>query len=270
MIDLRSDTVTLPSPEMREAMARAEVGDDVYREDPTVLRLEALAAEMLGKEAAIFVTERHAGQPGRPPGPHRRRRGGHHRRSSTTALSPRAAARPASAGCHAHPAETGPASTRPASRRPSGPTTCTTRRTGLIAVEQPCCAATPCRSTTWPPSPRSAAAASMPIHMDGARIFNAAIALGDDGQASWPVRRLVQFLPVEGPVGACRLAPAGAPTSLPAPGATQDARRRHAPGRYHGRGRLLALEHMIDRLADDHANARYLAERPAPPARRED
>lgn len=54
-IDLRSDTVTKPTPEMREAMAEAEVGDDVYRDDPTVNRLEALAAERLGKEAAIFV-----------------------------------------------------------------------------------------------------------------------------------------------------------------------------------------------------------------------
>src|SRR4030095_2437725 len=54
-IDLRSDTVTKPTPEMREAMAEAEVGDDVFRDDPTVNRLEELAAEMLGKEAASFV-----------------------------------------------------------------------------------------------------------------------------------------------------------------------------------------------------------------------
>ncbi|MSQ59365.1 MAG: low-specificity L-threonine aldolase [Betaproteobacteria bacterium] len=54
-IDLRSDTVTKPAPGMRAAMAAAEVGDDVYGEDPTVNRLEALAAGMLGKEAALFV-----------------------------------------------------------------------------------------------------------------------------------------------------------------------------------------------------------------------
>ncbi|MRR37349.1 low-specificity L-threonine aldolase, partial [bacterium] len=54
-IDLRSDTVTRPSPAMRAAMAAAEVGDDVYGEDPTVNRLEALAAGMLGTEAALFV-----------------------------------------------------------------------------------------------------------------------------------------------------------------------------------------------------------------------
>jgi len=55
MIDLRSDTVTKPTPQMREAIARAEVGDDVYGEDPTVLALEAESAGLLGKEAAMFV-----------------------------------------------------------------------------------------------------------------------------------------------------------------------------------------------------------------------
>ena len=54
-IDLRSDTVTKPTPEMREAMAKAEVGDDVYEDDPTVNRLQEIAAGMLGKEAALFV-----------------------------------------------------------------------------------------------------------------------------------------------------------------------------------------------------------------------
>ena len=54
-IDLRSDTVTKPTPAMRRAMAEAEVGDDVYGEDPTVNRLERRAAEILGKEAALFV-----------------------------------------------------------------------------------------------------------------------------------------------------------------------------------------------------------------------
>ena len=54
-IDLRSDTVTRPSPEMRRAMFEAEVGDDVYREDPTINRLERRAAEIFGREAALFV-----------------------------------------------------------------------------------------------------------------------------------------------------------------------------------------------------------------------
>lgn len=55
VIDLRSDTVTKPTPAMREAMAQAEVGDDVYGEDPTVNRLQGMAADILGKEAALFV-----------------------------------------------------------------------------------------------------------------------------------------------------------------------------------------------------------------------
>ena len=55
IVDLRSDTVTQPTPAMREAMARAEVGDDVFGDDPTVNRLQALAAERLGKESALFV-----------------------------------------------------------------------------------------------------------------------------------------------------------------------------------------------------------------------
>src|SRR5229473_7821430 len=55
VVDLRSDTVTKPSPEMRRAMAEAEVGDDVYGEDPTVNKLEQRAAEITGKEAALFV-----------------------------------------------------------------------------------------------------------------------------------------------------------------------------------------------------------------------
>ena len=55
VIDLRSDTITLPTKEMRQAMYEAEVGDDVFGEDPTVNRLEKLAAQMMGKEAALFT-----------------------------------------------------------------------------------------------------------------------------------------------------------------------------------------------------------------------
>ena len=55
IVDLRSDTVTLPTPEMRQAMLNAEVGDDVYHDDPTINKLEALAAECMGKEAAVYV-----------------------------------------------------------------------------------------------------------------------------------------------------------------------------------------------------------------------
>jgi len=55
VVDLRSDTVTLPSPDMREAIYNAELGDDVFSDDPTVNKLEAMSAELLGKEAAMLV-----------------------------------------------------------------------------------------------------------------------------------------------------------------------------------------------------------------------
>ncbi len=55
IIDLRSDTVTKPTPEMREAMKNAVVGDDILRDDPTVIQLEELAAEIFGKEAALLT-----------------------------------------------------------------------------------------------------------------------------------------------------------------------------------------------------------------------
>src|SRR5579859_7203066 len=55
-VDLRSDTVTTPTPAMRHAMANAEVGDDVFGEDPTVHRIEEMACEITGKEAAVFVS----------------------------------------------------------------------------------------------------------------------------------------------------------------------------------------------------------------------
>ena len=63
MIDLRSDTVTRPTAKMRAAMAAAEVGDDVYGEDPTVNRLEERAAEIFGREAAMFVPTGSMGNP---------------------------------------------------------------------------------------------------------------------------------------------------------------------------------------------------------------
>ena len=69
VIDLRSDTVTKPTDEMRRAMYEAEVGDDVYGEDPSINRLQERAAEMLGKEAGSAHRQRHYEQPGRRPHP---------------------------------------------------------------------------------------------------------------------------------------------------------------------------------------------------------
>src|ERR1700730_12065911 len=61
MIDLRSDTVTKPTPQMRAAMAQAEVGDDVYGEDPNVLELERRVAALLGGEAGVWVYKEYMG-----------------------------------------------------------------------------------------------------------------------------------------------------------------------------------------------------------------
>ena len=69
MIDLRSDTVTLPTPEMRDAIARAELGDDVYREDPTVNRLEELAAEPDRQAGRPVGGQRYDGESDRADGP---------------------------------------------------------------------------------------------------------------------------------------------------------------------------------------------------------
>ena len=77
MIDLRSDTVTRPTAAMRRAMAEAEVGDDVYGEDPTVNRLEQRAAEILGKEAGLFVPTGTMGNTIARQAAHRARPGSH-------------------------------------------------------------------------------------------------------------------------------------------------------------------------------------------------
>ena len=83
MIDLRSDTVTKPTPEMRRAMAEAEVGDDVYGEDPTVNRLQERAAEIFEKEAAIFVPTGSMGNQAAVKIHTRTRPGSDHRRTRT-------------------------------------------------------------------------------------------------------------------------------------------------------------------------------------------
>ncbi len=77
LIDLRSDTVTRPTPEMRVAMAAAEVGDDVYGEDPTINLLENRAAAIFGREAALFVPTGTMGNQIAHPPPHPARAGNH-------------------------------------------------------------------------------------------------------------------------------------------------------------------------------------------------
>jgi len=177
VIDLRSDTVTLPSPEMRRFMYDAEVGDDVYGEDPTVNALQEKAAELLGKEAGLYVS---SGTMGNLVAHLAWCRGGdevicgekHHTLNSEQAN----AARVAQTQLRTVPQQRASLDIAAIERTirgddPHFP------RTGLLWVEQPC------NGWVMPLDElaaisRLATAHNLPLHMDGARIFNAAIALG--------------------------------------------------------------------------------------------
>ena len=181
MIDLRSDTVTRPTPAMRRAMAEAEVGDDVYGEDPTVRRLEELAAARLERQAALFVPtgtmgnqiavhlHTHPRQRGAHRGarPHLQLRDGRHGRAlRRAAAADRDRGRPA----RARPGRR-PRSTRKVAYRTP---------TRLLCLEN--------THNLWSGLPMDAARTralaavahrhGLAVHLDGARIFNAAAALG--------------------------------------------------------------------------------------------
>ena len=201
LIDLRSDTVTKPSPEMRRAMFEAEVGDDVYGEDPTINRLEKRAAEIFGREAALFVpsgtmgnqiaiklhTHSWAGGHLRGARPRLQLRDG-----DDGALLRRGAAHGVGRGRHPH----------------LGARAAEAARARAITRPRPAWSRWRTR-TTWPAGPSlrrrcstksatSVHAAGLPVHLDGARVFNASVALGipvaqADGQG-----RHGDVLPVEG------------------------------------------------------------------------
>jgi threonine aldolase len=262
-VDLRSDTLTLPTPEMREAMARAEVGDDVWEEDPTVKRLEAMAAERLGKEAALLVTSGTQGnlvsvlaltRPGQEVVLDADSHvfnyevagtsviGGIQMRALPTArgfLTPeqvRQAIRPA----NIHLPETGLVCVENTHNRHGG-TCCTPEEIAAVAD--------------------AAHAAGVPVHLDGARLFNAAVALRR------PARDFAR--PVDS-VTFCLSKGLGAPVGSLICGTREVVARARRIRKMLGGGMrqagiiaaagLVALERMIDRLAEDHANARALAE----------
>lgn len=181
-IDLRSDTVTRPTAEMRAAMANAEVGDDVYGEDPTVNLLERRAAEIFGREAALFVPSGTMGnqiairlhtQPGQEVIAESRAHILDYEMATTAVFS----------GCliRAVPTEDGILTwghIEPAIR----PRTTIHAPTGLINVENTAnfaggrCTRLAVLEEIW----RGTSACKVPTHLDGARIFNAAVALGAD------------------------------------------------------------------------------------------
>ena len=262
MIDLRSDTVTRPTPAMRRAMAEAEVGDDVYGEDPTVNRLERRAAEILGKQAGLFVP---TGTMGNVIAIKIHTEHGQEVVCESRAhiLDWELAMAAWFAGCLIRPvyAEDGILtwSKLQDSIRLASPNCAPT---GLIEIENTHNMA---GGTVYPMDVlqeicANAHAAGIPVHMDGARIFNAACYLNR------PVRELAA--PAD-TVMFCLSKGLGAPVGSMLVGSEEAIRRgRLYRKRLGGAMRqvgvlaaagLIALEEMPHRLGQDHANARFLA-----------
>jgi len=263
-IDLRSDTVTLPSPRMREAMARAEVGDDVFGEDPTINALEALVAERTGKEAAVFVASGTMGNLSSLLA--------HAQRGQEVILGDEshiyhyeAGGASALGGLVFHPVATRDDGVMPveaiaAALRPSAEWLAPP---GVICVEN---THNRCGGAIMTPDYIAAVgdlarAHGLPVHLDGARLFNASVALGLPLTAWTEHVTSVQVCLSKG-----LAAPVG---SLVAGPRAFVARARRARKMLGGGMRqagvlaaagLVALEDMVDRLADDHANARLLAD----------
>ncbi len=261
-IDLRSDTVTKPTAAMRAAMAAAEVGDDVYGEDPTVNQLEARAAEIFGREAALFVPTGTMGNQVAI-----RMHTEHGQEIICEARSHIAdwelAMASAFSGCQLRPvyANRG-VLTWIDIRQAISPRIFDRAQTGLIALENTHNMA---GGTVTPPEVMQeilagAANAGVPVHLDGARIFNAAVRL------DIPVARLTQgFDSVMFCLSKGLCAPIG--SMLVASRAKIERARvfRKALGggmRQAGvlaAAGLIALTEMPQRLEKDHSNARFLA-----------
>jgi len=260
-IDLRSDTVTQPTPAMREAMAKAEVGDDGFGDDPTVNHLQRVVAQRLGKEASLFV----------PSGT----MGNliclltHCNRAEEVILGTRShtfhferGGMAALAGVHARTIDNEPDGTLDLNKIKSGinPPHHMFAPTRLICLEN-----------TWNGHILSqeyvgnvqaiAKQHQIKIHLDGARIFNAAVAL------KLPVSELcAKFDSVQFCFSKGLSAPVGSMIAGSAEFIAQARNNRQLVG---GTMRqvgvlaaacLVALDQMVDRLAEDHANAKRLAE----------
>ena len=262
-VDLRSDTVTRPTPSMRKAMAEAEVGDDVYGEDPTVNRLEQRAAQLLGKEAALFM----------PSG------------TMANQVAVKVHTQPGDeviceAGCHIYNIEMGtmaafsgvlprpiagargvldPEAVEGAIRPPSY----YLARTSLLAVENShnLAGGTVVDADTSRALGAVARNRGLATHLDGARVFNAAFALGVDARELSAPFDSVMFCISKGlsaPVGSL-LCGSG--------GFVERARRvrkmlgggMRQAGVLAAAG-LVALDEVLPRLPEDHVKARSLAE----------
>jgi threonine aldolase len=260
-IDLRSDTVTRPTPAMREAMARAEVGDDVYGEDPTVNRLQEVAAAKLGKEAALFVASGTMGN-----------------QTSLRALSQPGDVLLAGENAHVLLYEAGAASALwgvqiktigsggcfdgADVRAALSPDEVHYAPTRIVAVENTHNRA---GGRVFPQDQledvvQVARQHGLALHLDGARLWNAVVATGIPAAAWAEPFDTVTF---------CLSKGLGAPVGSLVCGTREVIRRVHRARKMLGGGLrqagilaaagLHALEHHVDRLAEDHANARRLA-----------
>lgn len=264
VIDLRSDTVTRPTPEMRRAMAEAEVGDDVYGEDPTVNRLQEMAAERMGKEAALFVPSGTMGnliailthcQRGDEVILGRKNHTFLFEGGGISALG----------GIHSCQLENQPDGSLlladlEAAIRPDDPHHPITR---LICLENTHnrCGGTYQTAEYTRQVAQFAHAHGLKVHLDGARLFNAAIAQGISvEELARPVDSVMFCLSK----GLC------APVGSLLCGEAEFIRRAHRLRKMLGGGMrqagvlaaagIVALEKMVTRLGEDHARARRLAE----------
>jgi threonine aldolase len=262
-VDLRSDTLTMPSPEMRRAMADALIGDDVYGEDPSVNRLEERAAAAMGKAAAVFVA---SGTMGNLLGVLSQARSGEEIIADADAhvFINEGGGAAALGGIQIRPIRTerGVMSADQV-RRVLSPDDVHQPPTALVCVENTHGGH---GGVAWPlESLRAvrqvAGEHGIPVHMDGARVFNAAQAIGADVRDVAALADTVTFCVSKG-LGA----PVGSVLCGPADTIKRARRWRKAVGggwREAGMlaaAGLYALDHMVDRLARDHANARTLAE----------
>ena len=262
IIDLRSDTVTKPTPEMRRAMSEAEVGDDVYGEDPTINRLEQRAAEIFGREAAIFVPTGSMGnqiaikihtRPGQEIICEERGHIFNYEMATLASFS----------GCLVRPiyAEGGILQWDEVKKKIAAKTYYMAQ-TGLVSLENTHNMAS---GTVYPTEVAEeicdrAHDLGLPVHLDGARIFNAATAL------SQPVAEITKKFDS---VMFCLSKGLGAPVGslLVGSRAFIDRARKYRKALGGGMRQagilaaagLIALEKMPARLHEDQANAKYLA-----------
>ena len=261
-VDLRSDTLTLPTPAMREAMAKADVGDDVWEEDPTVQRLEADAARRTGKEAALFVT---SGTQGNLVSVLAQTRPGQEilLDRDSHILNYEGGGAAVFGGLQTMPVQTerGFLTARQV-REHIRPSNIHIPMTGLVCLENThnrhggtCCAPEEIEEVA-----AAAHAHGVPVHLDGARIFNAAVAL------KHPVGDFTR--PVDS-VTFCLSKGLAAPVGSLVCGSREFIGRSRRVRKMLGGGMrqvgvlaaagLVALDTMVERLAEDHDHASRLA-----------